>query len=121
MTVTYTWSISNLSVYDSGEYQDAVHEATWKVTGDDGTSQAEVTGIVVFGVPETSFTPYEDLKEIEIVNWTKATLGEARVSEAESAVYGQLAVAKYVDKPLPWEQQEPVATTEPESADPVNP
>ena len=104
MTVTYTWSITNLSVYDSDEHKDAVHEATWKVVGDDGTSQAEATGIAVFGVPDNSFIPYEDLTEDDILSWTKASLGEVRVAEAENTVYGQLTVTKYSDKPLPWNQ-----------------
>jgi len=118
MAVTYTWSITNLSVYNSDEYTDAVHEATWKATGDDGSSQAEVTGVVVFGIPSNSFIPYEDLTENEVLNWVKAGLGEVRVAEAENAVYGQLAVAKYSDKLLPWNQPKAESTPEP-AADPA--
>jgi hypothetical protein len=120
MTVTYIWSITNLSVYTSDEHQDAVHEATWKVVGDDGTSQAETTGVVVFGIPNNSFIPYKDLTESEVLNWTKAGLGEVRVAEAENAVYGQLAVAKYADKPLPWNQSKPEPAADPASVAPTD-
>ena len=118
MTVTYTWSITNLSVSNFDTYQDAVHEATWKVVGDDGTSQAEVTGVVVFGVPVDSFIPYADLTESDILTWTKSSLGEMRVAEAENATYAQLAATKYVDKPLPWDQPKEESTPAP-AADPA--
>ena len=121
MTVTYIWSITNLSVFNFDNYQDAVHEATWKVVGDDGVSQAEATGVVVFSIPTDSFIPYSELTESTVLNWTKASLGEVRVAEAENSVYAQLAATRYSDKPLPWNQPKatPSASTDSQEETPT--
>jgi len=108
MAVTYTWSITDLAVFSNSEYQDIIHEARWIITGDDGEHQASFRGITTFSDPDSTFVMYADITEETVLGWVKSELGAARVAAAEYVVNDQLEAAKYVDKPLPWVQQESV-------------
>lgn len=117
MAVTYTWSITDLAVFSNSEYQDIIHEARWIINGDDGEHQASFRGITTFSDPDSTFVMYADITEETVLGWVKNELGAARVAAAEDVVNDQLEAAKYVDKPLPWVQQEPVLTDAPADAD----
>ena len=108
MAITYNWSVTNLLTWDTGVCQNAVHEAAWKVTANDGTNTSETTGITAFPDPTESYIAYENLTEADIVAWIQNTLGPLRVGEIENAASGGLAINSYSDKPLPWLQSAPV-------------
>ena len=102
MAITYTWSVTNLLTWDTDVCQNAVHEAAWKVTADDGTNTSEVTGSTAFANPAGAYIDYADLTETDIVTWIKSTLGPLRVMEIENAASANLATSAYSAKPLPW-------------------
>lgn len=104
MAITYTWSVTNLLTWDTDVCKNAVREAAWKVTANDGTATAEVTGVTAFANPTESHKAYEDLTEDEIITWIQGTLGPLRVAETENAAAAGIASNTYVDKPLPWQQ-----------------
>jgi hypothetical protein len=110
MAITYTWSVTNLLTWDTDVCQNAVHEAAWKVTADDGTNTSEVTGSTAFADPTGAYIDYADLTETDIIAWIKNTLGPLRVAESENAAASGLSTNSYVDKPLPWEQAKSTAS-----------
>lgn len=113
MTVTYTWSVTQLITSSNDLYQDIVQVVNWKVSGTDGTNTEFLTGSTSFAVPENGFVDYSDLEEDQVIAWVKASIGELRVNEVEGAVAAALSQDSYQDKPLPWNQPKakPVTTS----------
>jgi hypothetical protein len=107
MADTYTWHIAQLERKIS---DGVVYTAHWTVTGTrEVTSGDELTassyGSIGFGEPDPSnFTPYENLKESQIVGWVLAALGDEQVETICKGLTAQLTDKK---KPvngvgIPW-------------------
>jgi len=102
MAATYTWSVTGLSVFTDEDYKDVVHSVDWEVLGSEGTNKKLVSGTTPLGRPELGFTAYDELTEEQVLAWVKASMGELRVAEVETAVKSQLEQDKYKSKELPW-------------------
>jgi len=106
MVIT-TWTITKLDVYEQAQGEtNVVCVAYWDVTATDGTYSSSIVGTqsLVY-VPGSPFTPYDDLKEPQIVEWVKNAMGITLVSSLENQVtnlvYDQERPV-IVSPPLPW-------------------
>ena len=102
---TITWNISQLDcVPQAPEGADYVVTAHWQCTGVDGAYSGQVYSTTGFAVVEgTSFTPYADLTQDQVLGWIWANGVDKAATEA--AVEGQIEAQKnppIVAPPLPW-------------------
>jgi len=102
---TITWNISVLDCLpQSAEGADYVVTAHWQCTGVDGDYNGSVYSTCSFPVVEgTSFTPYADLTQAQVLGWIWANGVDKDATEA--AVEQQVETQKnppIVAPPLPW-------------------
>jgi hypothetical protein len=85
---------------------DVVFTVHWTLTGTDGTYVGSVYGSVGVSLDEgATFTPYEDLTEVQVVGWVQDALGAEQVASYEANVAQQIADQidpPVVTPPLPW-------------------
>jgi len=102
---TITWNISVLDCLpQSAEGADFVVTAHWQCNGVDGDYNGSVYSTCSFAVVEgTSFTPYADLTQAQVLGWIWANGVDKTATEA--AVEQQIETQKnppIVAPPLPW-------------------
>lgn len=75
MAITYTWKITNLKKMDEIEgNSNVVVHARWQRTGtDENGNTGDFQGATPLRLPESgsSFAPYEELTEEQVVQWVK--------------------------------------------------
>lgn len=108
---TFTWAITQMiAIPQYEQYQDVVVTATWQCNGeqvDNGeTYFGQATGVNAFALPTTTFTPYADLTQDQVMQWCIADgLNQA---DQEAIVQAQIDNAinpPTVALPLPWVNQ----------------
>lgn len=111
MATTYTWQILRMSTLQEPE-PDYVVAATWYLNAIDGTNTPSCGGVTTFATSSSStFIPYADLTEADVIGWVKAAMGASGVAELEAKL--QLSIDQQVmpptvvpqDTPLPWAQE----------------
>ena len=104
MAITYTWTVTNMSVLQTPE-PDFVVRANWLCSGVDGEYSASIDASSSFtDVEGGTFTAYSDLTEAEVLAWIWAKDGK---ESAEANVEGQIESQKNppvspTAEPLPW-------------------
>lgn len=107
MSTTYTWVINALDCYPEADgEQDVVFTVHWTLNGEEAGFTGSVYGTVGVTLDEGStFTPYADLTEAQVVGWVQAALGAEQVAAYEANVTQQIndqVVPPVVTPPLPW-------------------
>ena len=107
MSIAITWVIEQMSCYPTYESQtDVVFNAAWRVNATDGTYFATSYGTV--GVTYTagsSFTPYADLTQAQVIGWVQDAMGPEQVASIEAGLatnIANLVNPPVVTPPLPW-------------------
>jgi hypothetical protein len=111
MSTTYTFKIDNVEVMET---QSIVKNVTWTLTASDSKNNASVytTTQIEFN-SSSSFTPYDQLTEDQIIQWVKDTLGECidlykNVADAKLKKLQEVAKVDLTEiaipKKLPWLQ-----------------
>jgi hypothetical protein len=95
MTTTYNWNCKTVDVYPTeGEYSDVVYNVHWIVTGtsDEVDTQGNPYSVTNIGTQSlstsdiTDFTPISEVTNEEVVEWTKAAMGEEQVENIEASI-----------------------------------
>lgn len=107
MSVSYTWTITQMDCYPNAEGQtDVVFIAHWTLTGNDGAYNGSVYGTTgLTYTAGTPYTPYADLTQDQVVGWVKTALGTEQVAAYEANIATQIANQinpPVVAPPLPW-------------------
>jgi hypothetical protein len=107
MATTYQWTIQAMDcVPQEDGHTDVVVVAHWNVSATDGTYTASVYGTQSFTYnPETSFTPYADLTQEQVVGWVQDGMGPEGVASLEANLDTQIENQinpPLVSPPLPW-------------------
>jgi hypothetical protein len=113
-TITYTWKITGLRTKKEGDYNDAVVQTFWTVTGTDtfGNESAFIgaTPLTTVNIPpDYQFIPFSNLDETTVLGWVKDQV----VGEYANHIMGQIfqrldgQANTVVDQPLPWGSQDP--------------
>jgi hypothetical protein len=105
--ITYSWDITALNSYP--EYmgnQDVVFTIFATYTGTDGTysSSINISQALIIGNSST-FTPYADLTEEQVLGWLLAALTQQQISQMQSKITTQIIADNqppFVQLPLPW-------------------
>jgi hypothetical protein len=105
MATTITWVISALDcIPNTPEGADYVVTAHWSCNGTDGTYNGSVYSTCSFPVVQgTSFVPYAQLTENEVLGWCWANGVDKAATEAavEQQIQNQIT-PPIVTPPLPW-------------------
>ncbi len=105
MATTITWVISALDcIPNTPEGADYVVTAHWRCNGTDGTYNGTVYSTCSFPVVQgTSFVPYEDLTEDDVLGWCWANGVDKDATEAavQTQINNQID-PPIVTPPLPW-------------------
>ena len=107
MAITYTWTITNMSVLQTPQ-PDFVVSAAWLCSGVDGTYLAAISGTQSFPDQQgENFVPYADLTETQVLDWVWEKMGADGKSNMEACVAGQIESEKNPpvspeSEPLPW-------------------
>jgi len=105
--ITYSWAITALNCYAQYEgEQDVVFTIFATYTGTDGTysSSVEVAQALVLSNTST-FTPYADLTQSQVLDWLTEALGPQQISQMQSKIAAQITADNqppFVQLPLPW-------------------
>jgi len=108
MSNTYKWSISSLDcIPQVGDLKDYCVVSHWNCSGTDGTFTGQCYSTVSFTVnpDKPDYTPYDELTEAEVIQWTQAALGEEQVTAIYTSIDSQIENAKnppIITPPLPW-------------------
>lgn len=93
--INYNWDCKTVDVYPSqNDNADVVYNVHWGVTGEDDktlTTSNSIGTQVLNTESITEFIPFEDLTNDQIVEWTKATMGEDQVAAIEGSIAKQIA------------------------------
>lgn len=105
--ITYSWTITALNSYPEymGE-QDVVFSIFATYTGTDGTysSSVDISQSLILSNSST-FTPYADLTEEQVLGWLLAALTPQQISQMQSKITAQIIADNqppFVQLPLPW-------------------
>ena len=97
--VTYNWNCKTVDAYpQDGEYADLVYNVHWRVTGTsdelkpDGTAYSATNiGTQTLDTSDvTTFIPFEDLTNEQVVAWTKGAMGAEQVASIEASIESQI-------------------------------
>ena len=107
MNITNTWIIEQMDCYPQAEDQtDVVFTVHWRVNATDGMYNSSSYGTVgVTYVAGTSYTPYADLTQAQVVGWVQTALGPEQVASIEANLATNIANQvnpPVVTPPLPW-------------------
>jgi len=102
--MTVTWTVTAMDCHPHADGQaDVVFCCHWTCAGTDGTYNASVYSTCSVPAPGTSFTPYEDLTQDQVLGWVWANGVDKEATE--EAVIQQLnnqINPPVVTPPLPW-------------------
>lgn len=110
MSNTYTWTISALDcIPQVGSLTDYVCVSHWSCSGTDGTYTGQCYAAVSFPVnpDKPDYTPYADLTEAEVIQWTQDALGEEQVAAIYDSIDKQIENQVHpaiISPALPWAQ-----------------
>ena len=99
MATTYDWNCRTVDCYPTdGEYTDVVYNVHWIVTGTSDQKDSEgnfytATNIGTETISTSdlsSFTPFADLTNADVVAWTKAAMGAEQVTVLEANIQSSI-------------------------------
>lgn len=108
MATTFTWSILQMQTANVDNLQNFVCSAEWQLTGNDGVNTSSTSALFAYKTEDvTSFTPYTQLTEDQVLGWVKDRLGANGIAHFEGIVQSQLdkMATPFVNpepQPLPW-------------------
>lgn len=106
MTNTYTWKIVALDAHPQQDgKENVIVTVHWVVDATDGTTTGRYAGATgVSYNPDTSFTPYANLTESQLIGWVKDALGDEGVANVEKDLDAQIDHHnnRPVSQALPW-------------------
>ena len=127
---TYNWNCKTVDCYPEQDNEaDVVYNVHWIVTGTSEDSEGKSYSATNIGTQTldtsqiTTFIPFDQLTNDEVVAWTKGAMGEEQVASIESSIQSQIdnlitptSVTLTIGEPVPPtpEVEEP---QEPETED----
>jgi hypothetical protein len=99
-----TWKIESLTVKpQQGSHTDVVVTAAWRCVGESGDIYLSNYGTASFAAPGSTFTPYDQLTEAQVLSWCYANgVDKAGVEANVRLELNERINPPVVSKPLPW-------------------
>lgn len=109
MAITYIWEVSGIRTTTLNNTPNVVVQTYWRKIGtDENGNQGTFNGATPFSVdnmpPGTTFIPFEQLTEADVLTWIKAVVVDSYKEHVDGQILKQINDAKnpIVDAPLPW-------------------
>jgi len=106
MAATITWTVTEMTCYPEAEnYTDVVFAVYWVCSGVQDTYSTQVAALSACNVPlpSTSFTPYADLTQEQVLDWIWTNgVDRAAVELQVQALIDLQINPPVVILPLPW-------------------
>ena len=107
MAIAYTWTISQMVCYPQYESQtDVVFQVSYSLTGQEDVYTSGINGVVdVTYAGGSTYTPYSQLTEAQVIGWVQDALGAETVASYEAqiaAIVTEQVNNPTVAPPLPW-------------------
>jgi hypothetical protein len=105
--ITYSWTITSLASYPEYEgEQNVVFIIYATYSGTDGTytSDIKMSQSLILN-PNSTFTPYADLTEDQVLGWLLAALTPQQIEQMQLKIQAQINADNqphFVELPLPW-------------------
>jgi hypothetical protein len=99
MATTYDWNCRTVDCYPTDQsYTDVVYNVHWIVTGTSDTLDPDGNAYTATSIGTqtistsdlSSFTPFADLTNADVVAWTKAAMGADQVTALEANIQSQI-------------------------------
>jgi len=88
---TFNWLVNTLWTETVAGEQNYVVNASYNVTGVDGTYTASLSNTAQFSTESVSpFIPYDELTNDIVIGWIQQELGENGVNSIEACIQGQI-------------------------------
>lgn len=109
--MSYNWTINSMQCYPKYQEQDnVVFKVYFKVTKLAIVNELPYLGVIqqsveIPFVESSSYIPFDQLTELQVINWVKNTLGEEIVTAYENNVNAQIEAAtkpSTITPPVPW-------------------
>jgi hypothetical protein len=107
METIYKWEVTSLYTVSTPE-QGFVVNASYKVSGNDGTYSSEMSSIMSFSFTEgQTVIPFDSLTEDIVISWIQSELEENGITSITACIDGQIDSQKNPPvspeiTPLPW-------------------
>ena len=117
MATTYDWNCRTVDCYPTDEsYTDVVYNVHWIVTGTSDTLDPDGNAYTATSIGTqtistsdlSSFTPFADLTNADVVAWTKEAMGADQVTALEANIQSQIdleitptSVTLTIEDPVP--------------------
>jgi hypothetical protein len=131
--IDYTWTVSSMESYSEVDnLQDVVFSVSWTMIGEWLSEDSSLYSALAIGItaielpsnPDGSFTPYDELTELQVLGWVQNTIGEDGIISYEQNIANEIAKQAgpvVVTLPLPWiPEPEPVPPAPPMPDTPVS-
>ena len=110
MSITTTWIVEQMNCYPTYESEtDVVFNVHWRVNATDGTYNATSYGTVgVAYEAGSTYTPYAELTQDQVVNWVQTAMGLERVVNVEAGLAKNIVDQSnppVISLSLPWSAQ----------------
>jgi len=107
MSVTYNWVVERMDCFPQIEGEaNVVFTVFWRLDATDGVYTSSAFGSQAIPYTDlTSFTPYADLSQSQVIGWVQAAMYPGRVGELETnlaVALQNLANPPIVTPGLPW-------------------
>ena len=101
------WTVTDMMVkVQEAGYTNVVYLVNWLASDTDGSNEARTSEKTEVPAPTgPSFTPYDQLTELQVIGWVKDVLGVDRVVEIEANLNAQILYMQQppvTSPPLPW-------------------
>ena len=107
MAINGTWKVVQLDCYPEKDGEtDVVFTVHWRAEAQDGDYNASVYGSIGLTLDgKSTFTPYAELTEGQVINWVKDAMGNEQVTAIGANLLQQIEDQKnpkVVSPVLPW-------------------
>jgi hypothetical protein len=112
MSISYTWTINQLTAYPTFEsHTDVVFKVQWFYRGvnSDGIGSARGGIADVTYTAGSPFTPFAELTEEQVLGWVQDTITPEKLAQMETEIVGdidyqieQANANNPISPPLPW-------------------
>lgn len=112
MAFTYTWKLKSLKKADADNLSGVIVGTQWECTGtDENGLSGTFHGATPFNLNEVdpnSFTPYEDLTELQVLGWIQAVVVGSYKDHVDAQIQKQVdaqknPVVEVNDGTFPWD------------------
>lgn len=91
MTITYTWTVYNLTVVpetdiEAKHYTNVVTQVWWILKAQDGSHVTDTNGIADLPSPSMPYSDFEALTKEQVIGWVQQILGEETITSLKTSL-----------------------------------